>query len=82
MNVCDIYNFLIVAYFVSLNIIAELNWTHSFIFYILAHLVSTLLVAKYIRNFGRKTMYFLSAIATIVFEVAFGVVDYLDLGAR
>jgi len=44
-------------------------------------LLSTLLVAKYIRNFGRKTMYFLSAIATIVFEVAFGVVDYLDLGA-
>ena len=44
--------------------------------------MSTLLVAKYIRNFGRKTMYFLSAIATIVFEVAFGVVDYLDLGAR
>ncbi len=42
--------------------------------------VSTLITAKYIRNFGRKTMYFLSATLTIVFLVMFGVVDLFDLG--
>jgi hypothetical protein len=42
--------------------------------------VSTLLTAKYIRNFGRKTMYFLSATLTIIFLVLFGVVDLFDLG--
>ena len=43
-------------------------------------LVSTLLVAKYIHNFGRKTMYFISAATTILFQVLFGVIDILDLG--
>ncbi len=42
--------------------------------------MSTLITAKYIRNFGRKTMYFLSATLTIVFLVMFGVVDMFDLG--
>lgn len=55
---------------------ANIITLHSF------SVVATLLTAKYIRNFGRKTMYFLSAILTVVFEVAFGLVDYLDLGAR
>ncbi|XP_023349580.1 facilitated trehalose transporter Tret1-2 homolog [Eurytemora carolleeae] len=45
-------------------------------------LVATLLAAKYIRNFGRKTMYFLSAFLTIVFEIAFGFIDFFNLGAR
>ena len=43
-------------------------------------LISTLLVAKYIHNFGRKTMYFISAATTIIFQVLFGVIDILDLG--
>ena len=43
-------------------------------------LISTLLVAKYIHNFGRKTMYFISAATTIIFQVLFGVIDLLDLG--
>ena len=42
--------------------------------------MSTLLTAKYIRNFGRKTMYFLSASLTVIFLVLFGVVDLFDLG--
>ena len=50
--------------------------TSSLIF----RLVSTLLVAKYIHNFGRKTMYFISAATTILFQVLFGVIDILGLG--
>ena len=45
-------------------------------------LVATLFAAKYIQFIGRKTMYIVSAIVTIVFEVAFGTVDFLGVGAR
>ena len=43
-------------------------------------IVSTVLAAKYITNFGRKTMYFMSTTLTIMFQVAFGIVHYLNIG--
>ena len=45
-----------------------------------SRLISTLLVAKYIHNFGRKTMYFISAFLTITFQILFGIVAILNLG--
>lgn len=46
----------------------------------LSFTVSTVLAAKYITNFGRKTMYFMSTTLTIMFQVAFGIVHYLNIG--
>ena len=43
--------------------------------------VATLLAALYINNFGRKTMYFVSTILTILFQIAFGVIDVFDVGS-
>ena len=34
----------------------------------------------YITNFGRKTMYFLSTVLTIFFQISFGIVDYMNIG--
>ena len=46
----------------------------------LVRLVSTVVAALYITNFGRKTMYFLSTSLTIIFQVLFGIVEYLGIG--
>ena len=42
--------------------------------------MSTLLAAMYITNFGRKTMYFLSTTLTIAFQIAFGFIDFFNIG--
>ena len=44
--------------------------------------MATLLAAMYITNFGRKTMYFMSTTLTIIFQVAFGVVDFFNIGTQ
>lgn len=36
----------------------------------------------YITNFGRKTMYFMSTSLTIIFQIAFGLVDLFNVGAH
>ena len=44
--------------------------------------VATLLAAMYITDFGRKTMYFLSTVLTIFFQISFGIVDYMNIGIQ